>query len=197
MYLCRIARKVVFGVIKKFLCGCITIFVLCQIVCVNAFASDLKIRQVQADLPDVKIEITGNHKSDDIKTILLENEELSVNELLDSDDNKKELVYILVDVSGSMSQSHLNALKPSIIDFILSLDKKDRFVVKTFGTVVTTVLDGDESEEEIRAVINNLWCDSDSTTFYSAINETLEESLSFKKYDRKYAIVISDGADFE
>jgi hypothetical protein len=104
---------------------------------------------------------------------------------------------MLIDISTSMSQSALNAVKPSLIDFANSLGKKDKLVLMTFGTEVKTLLSGGESSKEISNTINSLKCNSQGTTFYKALTKALDDSIEQNNYVRKYAIVVSDGADYD
>lgn len=167
----------------------------CLPLCVSA--ADETIRQADVVLPEVSVEISGDYSRKDIDSITLDDENLKIKDVVSADTAGSKLVYILVDISTSMSQSALNALKPTLIDYVLSLEDDDKFIMKTFGTEVTTVLDGDESDDEIEYTINNLYCNSDGTTFYEALNQTLKDSQKETDFARKFSIVISDGADFE
>ncbi len=185
------------GMIKKYTAVLTLIFILLQCFSVGAAASDKNIRQANVTLPDVRVEITGDYDKNDIDSISLDDEDLSIKDVYSASECESKLVYVLVDISTSMSQSTLNALKPSLIDYALSMGKDDKFVMKTFGTEVTTVLEGDESQDVIESTINSLVCNSDGTTFYEALNNTLKDSEKENNYERKFAIVVSDGADFE
>lgn len=182
--------------IKKALSLFLSLLIIAVTVC-NVYAADIKFRMVDVNLPDVTAELTGNIKADDISNVKLNGENLTVKSVSQSDDATK-LVYMLVDISGSMSQSAFNALKPALIKYAKNLDKKtDKFVLMTFGETVTTLLKGGESNVKIKSAINSIVCNSNNTTFYKALNDAYKSSEKETDYDRKFAIVISDGADLD
>ncbi|MGN0527704.1 MAG: FHA domain-containing protein [Eubacterium sp.] len=162
-----------------------------------AFASESKIRAVNVNLPDVTFEVSGKFSQDDFESVKLDSEELSLKKVYNGSDAESKIVYMLVDISTSMSQSALNSLKPSLINYATSLGENDKLILMTFGTQVKTVLKGGESNKVIKEKINSLKCNSGGTTFYKALNKALDESVKKNDYDRKFAIVVSDGADFE
>ena len=165
---------------------------------IEAFAKDkADVRQTNVMLPDVSVEVEGKYSDSDIAGVTLDGESLSIKEVVSAKDAEGKLVYILVDISTSMSQQALNAVKPSLIEFATSLGKDDKLILMTFGTKVTKVLKGGESDKIVKEKINALKCNSQGTTFYKALTKALDDSLGKKDYDRKYAIVVSDGADFE
>lgn len=182
--------------IKKGLSLFLSAILITAMIC-NVYATDTKFRMIDVNLPDITAELTGNVKKDDISTVKLNGEKLDILQTSKSKNSTK-LVYMLIDISGSMSQSAFNALKPSLIDFAKSLDKKtDKFVLMTFGEQVTTLLKGGEDDKKIESVINSIVCDSNNTTFYKALNDAYNMAENEKGYERKFAIVISDGADLD
>lgn len=197
MCLFRFARKVGIGMIKRFFGIALSLALILSVLFVNAGAADAQIRQADVALPDVKFEINGSYGADDITSIVLGEEDLDLKEVYSGEKVDSKLVYVLVDISTSMSQQYLNALKPSLINYALSFGEKDKFVLKTFGEKVETVLKGGEDSETIKSAINGLKCNSPGTTFYSALNNTLKASLKEDEYTRMFSIVISDGTDFE
>ena len=165
---------------------------------INAFAAkSVSIRQIDSSLPDVSFELEGEFDEDDIDSVKINNEKLTVKEAKRASSSDKKLVYYLIDTSTSMSQSALDAIKPSLISYADSLGDDDKLVLMTFGLKVKTVLKGGESESEVHNAINSIRCNSEGTTFYKALLKALNNSKDKKGYDRKYAIVVSDGADFE
>lgn len=201
MYLFRFARKVVIGMTKRInrlACSVLVFLLVLSFSCINSFAAQsVDVRQVNVNLPDVTFEVEGSYSSDDIDYVKLDNEKLKVKDTYKAKDSKNKVVYLLVDISTSMSQSALDALKPDLNDFVYSLDDDDKIVIMTFGTSVQTVIKGSESKKTITNTINGLKCNSPGTTFYKAITKAFDNSIKQNDYERKYAIVISDGADYE
>ena len=177
----------------------ITAFVLLlNLFCINAFAaSSVKIRQIDANLPEVRFEIQGKYDEDSIESAKLGGEKLSIKKVYKASEAEGRLVYMLIDISTSMNQRALDALKPSLISYADSLTKDDKLIVMTFGKSVKTVLKGGESKKKVRSTINSIKCNSAGTAFYDAMLKALNNSKDKKDFDRKYAIVVSDGADFE
>ena len=160
----------------------------------STFAAGTEIRQVLTELPSIAVEVTGSKSESDIKSATIGKEKLKYKSVTKGKDATK-LVYMLVDISTSMSQATLNALKDSLIDYAISLGDDDKLVLVSFGIDYETILSGGESDDEIRDAINSLRCNSDGTSFYNALNYVYENSLKQKGYDRSFAIVVSDGTD--
>lgn len=162
-----------------------------------AYGYDSKIRMVNVNLPDITAELSGSVKEDDISSVRLDGEVLKVKDVYKAKDATK-IVYMLVDISTSMSQSALDSLKPSLISYAQSLDKEnDKFVLVTFGEEINTILSGGESNAKISDAINSIKCTSYTTNFYAALNNIYKKADKETKFERKYAIVVSDGADLD
>jgi hypothetical protein len=187
------------NIIRKTISVLIAIVLAVSCFSINAFAEEksVDIRQVNVNLPSVSVEVEGNYSKEDVESLKLDGESLTVSDVYKGTDADSNLVYMLIDISTSMSQSALNAVKPSLIDFANSLGKKDKLVLMTFGTEVKTLLSGGESSKEISNTINSLKCNSQGTTFYKALTKALDDSIEQNNYVRKYAIVVSDGADYD
>ncbi|MGN1194421.1 MAG: FHA domain-containing protein, partial [Acutalibacteraceae bacterium] len=75
--------------------------------------------------------------------------------------------------------------------------KKDKLVLMTFGASVQTLLKGGESDAAIEEAFNSIKCNSGNTTFYTALNKVFTDSQKETDYERKFAVVVSDGADLD
>lgn len=182
---------------KKIAAFLTSVFILLSCCSVNAFAADQTIRAVQVNLPDATVEISGAYTEQDIESVQLDDELLTVQNVYAGKEAESKLVYLLVDISTSMSQAALDSLKPSLMDYAASMGKNDKLVLMTFGTEVRTVLKGGESDKKIKETINALKCNSQGTTFYKALNKALNDSIKREDYKRKFAIIVSDGVDYE
>lgn len=164
---------------------------------VGSFAADKKMRGTMIDLPEVTAEISGSVKKDDIEAAQLGGEKLTVEDTIKNSSTKK-LVYLLVDTSTSMEQYTLNSIKPELIKYAQSInDGENKFVLITFGEKVKTVLKGGESNSKIKNAINDITCNAQNTTFYDALSKVYDMAQDEKDFDRKYALVVSDGADLD
>ena len=176
----------------------ILIVLLFNSVIISAYAEKTrKIRQIDSNLPDLSFELEGKFDADDITSVKINNNKLTVDSAKPAKEADGKLVYMLIDISTSMSQKALDALKPRLISYADSLKKDDRLVVMTFGKSVKTVLSGGEKKSVVHNTINGIKCNSEGTAFYEAIQKAANHSKNQNKYERKYAIVVSDGADFD
>lgn len=182
---------------KRLLTVFVAFFVFLSSFCITASAKDdSKICGVNVNLPDVYCEIKGSCDKSDIDEVNLDGEKLTVNEVYKAKDVDSKAVYVLVDVSGSMKQKSIDVLKKDLISYANSFGSNDKFVLLTFGSEIKTVLKGGESGSKVREKINGLKSSNkNNTSFYDAIDEAYSMSLGDKNYKRKYAIMISDGAD--
>lgn len=196
MSLFRTAERDVSGMIKKN--GFVVFLVLLLISCFafSSFASDTKLRGSYARLPKVIAELSGEYDEDDIDLAVLEGEKLKIESVKSGKDVSK-LVYMLIDISTSMSQSTLDTLKPSLISYAQSMGSDDRLILMTFGSEVKTLLKGGESDAQISNAINSIKTNSQSTGFYAALNKAYTDSKKYTDYTRKFVIAVSDGADIE
>ena len=130
MFLFHTAERDVSGMIKKN--GFVVFLVLLLISCFafSSFASDTKLRGSYARLPKVIAELSGEYDEDDIDLAVLEGEKLKIESVKRGKDVSK-LVYMLIDISISMSQSTLDTLKPSLRSYAQSRGGEDRRMLMT------------------------------------------------------------------
>ena len=107
------------------------------------------------------------------------------------------LYLFLVDISGSIQLNQNAAIKQVLTDFRADLRPNDRMAMAAFGESVTVMLNGDESEEDARDIINSLTRRDQTTHFYDAIS--VAKSIADNKVagmpDRIVVFCISDGLD--
>lgn len=195
-------------VVKKILTVIITMVMLCIMSINSVFASssestikDIKIGRVLANMPEVTFEIRGKSvKSEDVENVWLGQTKLEQVEVKDRDDATTECAYVLVDVSGSIAEHYdFDQIKKYVkhISECFTKSNDDKFVLITFGqNEVKTLLDGDETAEEISNVIDDLKLDNGGTSLYKALNEVynMSNSQTNFNYEREYAVVITDGS---
>ena len=183
---------------KRILTVFVALFVILSSFCITANAKeDENIRGINVNLPEVYCELKGSYNKSDIESAELDGEKLNVKEAYKGKDVDSKVVYLLVDISTSMDQKALNALKKDLISYATSLGSNDKFVMITFGAKMTVELKGGESNSKIKEKINAIKCNSDSTSFYDVIDKAYTMSLKETDYKRKYSIMISDGANYD
>lgn len=155
--------------------------------------------RIAVNMPEITVEIKGSgYDSADVSAIL-GSETLSVVSVKQY--NKAEdttCAYILIDLSTSMRRS-FDLVKTNIIKYVNGMGAKDKLVAITFGeNDVVTILDGDETKQEIIDTINGLKCNENGTMFYEALNRAYQLSnASISEFTREYVLVFSDGIDVQ
>lgn len=184
---------------------------ICVIVVMSIFAlpaaalESVNIEQVFVTLPEITATLkfkTSTSESINTNDIFAKfgGESLSITNLEKYDRNDhKSTVYFLVDTSGSISSSYFNEIKRKLINYSNELTDKEKLVLLAFGTTTRTVLDGSENAQVRRDKINALKNNERQTNLFDAVKKAVEMSQSDTEYDcdRSFAIVISDGENFE
>lgn len=191
---------------KKILSVTILSVLIAYVFFTNAFAIDnIKIEQVASYIPEMTIAFKAEtlldekiQKEDCFAT--LGNESLEIENVEKYDSSKhSSTVYFLVDISDSVPKSCFDAAKKKLVEYSNKLPKNDRMILLAFGTKVNILLNGNESVSKRKEVINSLSRTDSETNLYNAIAKAVELSQSdtSKKFDRSFAIVLSDGENFE
>lgn len=156
------------------------------------------IGSVEVALPEITVEIKNIKElnKEDVKATL-DSENIEISDVFKYSESKvKSRIYILIDISTSISMPYFNCIKDCIAQFAENINQNDEIVLLTFGDDVKEILSGGESVEEIKDAINGLERNGGATDFNDAL--VLIQQLSQKvtgKFDREYALVFSDGID--
>ena len=98
----------------------------------------------------------------------------------------------LLDISGSVPEEYMVAAKEQILSIYANLDDQDLLSVITFGDDVHTIIEGTETLDEVRAILDTVHCDNDYTHFYDAVDLMLSRLEGISDM-RNVAVVVSDG----
>ena len=106
--------------------------------------------------------------------------------------DKPDEFYALIDVSGSQKAETFAGLKQSLLHSLAGLREQDRLVAVAYAEGVQLILDGSETREEARGIIENLTQETGSTAsaLYDALkfaNEMIAEAddkEDEEEYDR-------------
>lgn len=111
----------------------------------------------------------------------------------------KSTIYVLVDSSNSISSGYFNEIKRKLIEYSNGLTENEKLILLTFGTSTQTVLDGSENAQVRRQKIEALTNTENQTKLFDAVKKAVEMSQTDTENDcdRSFAIVISDGENFE
>lgn len=192
--------------IKKITSVLICIIILVSAFTINTFAvKNVQIEQVTPMMPKitavVRPELNTNEsidKSDCFAKFGAYG--LDITNLEKFDSNKHETtVYFIVDISGSMNRSLFNEAKRKLLNYSNSLPSKEKMVLISFGNKVNVLLNGDENKDVRNQKINSLTANESQTNLFNAIKTAVDMSHSdtMSTSDRSYAVVISDGDNFE
>ena len=165
----------------------------------------LKVEQVFPVIPEIKAVIKPDTASGE--TIKKEDcfakfgsESLTVSDLEKFDSAKhKSTVYFLVDSSNSINRYFLSEIKRKLVSYSDNLPENEKMVLISFGLNVKTILNGNESKDIRKQKINSLTATEGQTNLFNAIKYAVERSQSETSVscDRSYAVVISDGENYE
>ena len=172
------------------------LMVMCVLPINTVDAAVLSLGRVSVAMPEVTVEVKGSGYLEKDVMAKLGTESLNIESVKPFDENDSVCTYILVDLSGSVRRS-FDLIKKNINSYIDNMGDDDKVVILTFGeTKVTSLLDGNESKDEIKEKVNSLKCNEDGTLFYEALNEAYQLSnATISQYDREYVIAFSDGID--
>lgn len=176
----------------------ICFFVMLFAVPFTAYASEDVVSGVFVNKPDLTFELRSeNNDKENLTDVYLDNELLTVNEFDKFNyDDYSVCCYVMVDVSGSISQGSLDAVKDSLYKFYEQFGNDDRFVLYTIGESENELLSGGESDEVVKESIDSISATNDNSYLYSSLNKLYDKVIGNTDFDRKYVVVISDGINW-
>lgn len=165
---------------------------------ITCFAADNDIAGVFVNKPEMLFEFRAETaKEDDFSNIRFDNEILNINNIESFEFSKHSVCcYVLVDISGSVPQTAINAVKDSLIDYYRNFGDDDKLILYTVGSRTKEVLSGDEPENIVNDAINTLSVTNENSYIYSALDYVYDKAANNIDYDRKYVLVISDGINW-
>lgn len=189
---------------KRFFSALLTTIVFIFSTAIYACAiENVQIEQVSSYFPELTIAVKA--KSSDKITendcfAKFGEDGLIINSVEQYDSSKHtSTVYFLIDISDSVEKGYFDAAKKKLVEYSNKLPPNDRMILLSFGKKVNTVLNGTENKEARNSAINALKRTDSETNLYNAISKAVEMSRSetSEKYDRSFAVVLSDGENFE
>ncbi len=184
---------------KKTILMLLTLTLLLSIVLtVNAEPDSLLLQQVKVNMPQITVALQGSDFDAKEISATLGGEKLAFDGVETYDPAKHSTcVYVLLDVSISMRNSgQADLVKKNILEIFDSLGENDRLVLYTFGDTVDKLLNGEEDEETVQKIIEEIEFTHNNTLLYKALDEVYRDAINkSKNYTRTYAIAFSDGRD--
>ncbi len=161
-------------------------------------AQKLSIEQVQLSPPDMDVFVNSESTKEIAKedvSASIGDDKLEVDSVSKQDKDSTGIFYaFLLDISGSIPQSSLNAAIRSISKVAKGMDSNDKLAVLTFGDKVNVISDGSKKPSETLRQLKGLKAKDQTTKFYSAMDKLIAVSRNAKGM-RTVAVVVSDGVD--
>ncbi len=161
-------------------------------------AENLRIEQVQSQLPNLNIWFYGPPDIDAATVNLsINNQPLVLEQLIAADSEPKVHYYFLVDCSGSISQNQMAAIKAALLSFNAAKASNQLITIIAFGDEVIPLVSDETDSAKIEAAINSLNPNQDNTVLFDALATTTELALDESMaQDRKLAFVFTDSVDY-
>ncbi|MBQ7962568.1 MAG: FHA domain-containing protein [Clostridia bacterium] len=149
-------------------------------------------------LPEINVYVSGVSNDSVSVKASLDGENLKYNGATAyNPDSTSTCIYILADISGSVSAATYDAIKNCTKAFIKDLGSAQSVKYYTFSQDVEQILDGTESYDEAAAKIDKTSTTGNGyTALYDALYLIHEEAVKDKDfYDRQFLILFTDGVD--
>ena len=105
--------------------------------------------------------------------------------------------YVLLDISGSIPRSYFASIKEGILNLQNSLGEKDRLILCTFGEEVNLAADGNQTAQDMEAILAQLSNRDQETLLFEGIARVAALTEQTRGICRRQVLlVISDGEDF-
>lgn len=151
------------------------------------------IQRLNVNKPDISVYYRPSKNTKNLEAYLSGEKLTFSSETVFSDTGEGIEYYLLVDVSGSIRD--FNLIRQAIIRFREQKREQDRMVLITFGDDVTTVLTGDESQEDAAEIVGALEARDHTTMLSDAVKKTVSQMADTADPDNKQQVlvIISDG----
>lgn len=161
--------------------------------------SDARIEQAVVNMPEVSVYLDGINKdalhaaeaylgTEHLKPV---SEAKVFGETGDGID-----YYVLIDISGSIPDGSFRTMKDAILALQGNVNAADRICLYTFGNEVTVHTEGEQSYEEMEAVLKELRNKDKETALFDAIHKAAGQAAKADDGQRRVMIVMTDGEDF-
>lgn len=173
------------------------IFVACMCTGV-AIDETVKISYVRANLPYITVNARiGNSATTDNTRVVMDGNELKTTKVEKYDPAKHSTrIFMLIDLSTSIESDVFQRIKDQVNFILASMTEKTEVVLITFGTKVQNVCTS-KNAQELEEKIEGLQNDEGGTLFFAALETAINQSKLMDSVDMQYALVFSDGGDFQ
>lgn len=187
--------------LKKIMCIMLsTVFVVLSVITASASEQKENFARVYFKMPNIVAEINQtNLEVDDLNSIIASygDNKFKVDACDKYDPAKHSTkAYMLVDMSVSMA-NYMDDIKGYIKKFAGNMGANDSMVLMTFGTDTKYLLDGNESIDEINAVVDSIKPTANETALYDALYQVYNDSVNKASntqnaFTREYVITFTD-----
>ncbi len=161
-------------------------------------SENFRLEQIQGQLPNLNIWFYGPADIDAATVSLsINNQPLTLEQLVAADSEPKVHYYFLVDCSGSISQSQMAAIKAALLSFNAAKASNQLITIIAFGDEVIPLVSDETDSALIDAAINGLNPNQDNTVLFDTLATTTDLALAESMaQDRKLAFVFTDSVDY-
>lgn len=175
----------------------LVLFALCML---SSTAEDntVKISFVRANLPYITLNahLGASLDVNDVQAVM-DGTQLKTTSVEKYDPDKHSTrIFMLVDLSTSIHSDIFQKIKEKAKSVAANMRATTEIVLISFGTEVQTVCIS-QNPEEICGKIDALKNDKGGTLFFAALEEAIRQSKQMDSVDMEYALVFSDGGDFQ
>ena len=186
---------------KKISCFILTLIMLLGFAAsASAEGQSTRITYARAELPEIVVNAETDAENIDSNDVTLNFNGKTVNASSAEKYNKLQhsrRVFFLLDLSTSMKDKYFEGAKECIADFADNMGDNTTVYLITFGKDVSCVLSGSTNAQEIKSALSTLSNNQGGTKFFAAIKQAMDISENCPMADMEYAVVFSDGEDFQ
>lgn len=173
------------------------LFILCML---TSAAEDktIKISFVRANLPFITLNAhLGTAVNVNEVQVVMDGTQLTTTSVTKYDPYKhRTRIFMLIDLSTSIHTDIFQKIKEQAKSVATNMSANTEIVLISFGTEVETVCIS-KNPQEICGKIDSLKNDKSGTLFFAALEEAIRQTKQMDNVDMEYALVFSDGGDFQ
>ncbi|MFI3172706.1 MAG: FHA domain-containing protein [Eubacteriales bacterium] len=161
----------------------------------TAFASENnRVEQLNGEMPNIEVYFYSEESPQEATLEL--NKEIITATSITSVEESTNHHFFLVDCSGSISYTQMEAIKTAISTFIIDKNAQDTVTLISFGTTVDVLIDAQTDVTMINETVASLEANQNDTLFFDSLAKAATLSEELPEMDRCLLYVFSDSVDY-
>ncbi len=154
------------------------------------------VEQFQAMMPEMQVwfYISGDKTPEEV-TLMLEGKGIESSFVGRNESMVLTQHYFLVDVSGTISQAQMEAVKAAISEFAANMGPSDKLTLISFGEELNMLVESSNDVATIETALAGLVANEQYTLLYDALAMAANSTNEEMAMDRKLVYIFSDMAD--